>query len=126
MRFRCHRCKLPRPFPAGHFHEWEGDLPVCPQCHAGEGLVVPLVDVHWLILDAQGQIEGVHGLRYRVACDPARSVLATQTENYAGTDVIQAVTCPACRTVAGWHEQAVRIPPLRQYLAALAAQQQKK
>lgn len=116
-RYRCLRCKVPGL--KGHFKEFEADAPVCDCGNAGSG-VVPLVDVHFLVADDAGQIEGHDGQRYRVACDPKRDVLATFAEHYAASDVARAVSCPSCR---GTRDYAAAAHADRELRTLIATQQ---
>jgi hypothetical protein len=80
----------------------EGDVH-CPKCGATQAPVIfLLVLTHFLVRDPAGLIPG-HGFNYRVACDPLREHLATETNMEAGSDQLIAVNCPGCLKVS--HEQ---------------------
>lgn len=70
----------------------------CPKCGATEAPMVGVfVITHYMAkLPKRGQIVGVGGLRYTVACDEKRNYLATATNMEAASDQIEAVTCPGC------------------------------
>lgn len=109
MRFRCNCCgELPSMF------EFEADAPVCPQCGAtGVPYVVPLIDVHFVILDSKGPIPGQVG-RQKIACEPTREHLGLgPLTPYAATGEIEAVTCPRCRGTRDYQERASKIEHLR-------------
>lgn len=98
-RFRCYNCPDRRPHRYGKYREFEADdpAPACPACGAMEPAVQILTDIHLLIVDPQGPIYGQSGLRYRIACEPRRDILAVPLgEHYAATPEIRAVTCPSC------------------------------
>jgi hypothetical protein len=106
MRFRCYSC------PGDHLSrrpEFEGDPGAarCPKCGAGDPAIIPLVDVHFIVLDAKGPIAGLHGLRQYVACQPQRHYLAAHVhDDFAATDVPAAVTCPSCQGTPAWKTAA--------------------
>lgn len=69
----------------------------CPKCGADKPpMVGMLAMVHLLIRAKEGPIEGMGGLRYRLACDSVRSYLATHTNQEAATGEIAAVNCVGC------------------------------
>jgi hypothetical protein len=114
-KWRCYRC----PVRFGQHREFEGDRPLCPKCGAGMPAVVELVPVHFLYGDPLGPIEGVHGLRYKVACEPTREVLARHIgDEYAATGDPRAVTCLSCLTTPQYRRAAVLIKELRQAMIA--------
>lgn len=80
----------------------DDDLFCCPKCGANKPPMVGLLaQVHFLIPDRNGPVEGVGGLRYRLACDDKRAYLATATNQEAATGELAAVNCPGCLKVAG-------------------------
>jgi hypothetical protein len=116
MRFRCYNCKARKP---GVYREFEGDRAKCPHCGAGEPAVLELTPVHFLAGDPKGQIEGKNGLRYRVACDPRRDVLAVaSSDTYAASGDPRAVTCPSCLTTPCFQRAASFVKDLRHVLIA--------
>ena len=69
----------------------------CDKCSCDSPLTVGLlVLIHLLILDREGPIVGSQGLRYRFACDPGRSHLATETNLEAATGDPTCANCPGC------------------------------
>jgi hypothetical protein len=117
-KFRCYHCKHPSRRP-GRYHEFEADKPLCPKCGAGEPAVLQLVGVHFLYGDRMGPIEGRHGLRYRVACEPSREILAAHlADDYAASGDPRAVTCPSCLTTPHYRRAASIIKELRQMMLA--------
>lgn len=112
MRYRCYRCPCPkRP---GEFCEFDADAPSCPKCGAGEPAVLELVAVHMLLPDPAGPIGGgMHG-RWRVGCQPRRDALATHPgDTFAASPDARAVTCPSCRGLPAYAEQARKIKELQ-------------
>jgi hypothetical protein len=107
-RFRCIQCGEP---PDGFL--FEADLPTCPRCHAsGPMHIVPIVDVHYVVMDPKGAILGSMGRQY-VACSPKRTGFAMhQFEQFAATDVPSAVTCRSCRGTRMWQEAAASDPTI--------------
>ena len=94
MRFRCYNPKCGYP---PRYYEFEADAPVCPKCGliGGRG-IHPLTDVHFLVM-GHGPLMGQFGA-HRVACEPERPHLATHPQDdYAASDMPDAVTCPRCR-----------------------------
>lgn len=78
----------------------ENDKFACPKCgndHPSSVGVLALV--HFLVKDPKGPIRGGEG-RYRLACDAARVVLATNTNREAASGMFEAVNCPGCLKVA--------------------------
>lgn len=70
---------------------------VCPKCGADRSPLVGILALtHALIRDKDGKIRGKGGLRYRLACEATRTVLATPTNNEAATDNPEFVNCPGC------------------------------
>ncbi len=68
----------------------------CPKCGADRPPVAGLLTIcHFLVPDPKGPIPGDGG-RFRFACDPTRSHLATETNNEAATGAFVAVNCPGC------------------------------
>lgn len=69
----------------------------CPKCGADKPPVAGLLaQIHLLIPDPKGVIEGAGGLRYRLACDENRAYLATATNQEAATGELAAANCPGC------------------------------
>lgn len=78
-------------FPVEHDHF------ACPKCGANKGPMAGLLaQIHLLIPDRHGPIEGVGGLRYRLACNSTRAYLATHTNQEAATGELAAANCPGC------------------------------
>ena len=70
---------------------------VCPKCGSDQGPTVGLlVLIHFLYPNKQGEIIGEGGMHYSLACDSARAILATVTNQEAATGEISAVNCPGC------------------------------
>jgi len=110
-RFRCYNCK---PVRFAVRPEFEADKPLCPKCGASEPAVIELTPVHFLYGDPMGPIEGRNGLRYKVACQPGREVLATHVgDTYAATGDPRAVTCPSCLGTPQYKRAASFIKELR-------------
>lgn len=78
-------------FPLDHDHL------ACPKCGADKPPMVGLLSlIHFLVPDAKGPIEGMGGLRYRLACDSMRAYLATHTNQEAATGELAAANCLGC------------------------------
>jgi hypothetical protein len=76
----------------------------CPKCGSDSPLMVGLlVLIHFLVRDQRGPVHGSEGARYRFACDPRRSHLATPTNLEAASADLKAVNCEGCLKAA--HEQ---------------------
>lgn len=105
MRFRCNVC-YETTFPKDFTFEDRGG--VCPQCGAsGMPLVVPLVDIHLVVLDRKGPIVGKMG-RQKIVCQPRRTYLATHMgEHFSATDNPSVVTCPRCKRLPEFQAQCV-------------------
>lgn len=74
---------------------------VCPKCGANQVPIVGvLAIVHFIVRDKRGPLMGHGGLRYRLACEPRRTFIATRTNLEAGTGELSAVTCVRCLAVA--------------------------
>lgn len=87
--------------------ETEGDVK-CPRCGATEAPMIQLLAlVHFMVRDPKGPIAG-HCSRWRLACDPKRAHLATETNNEAASDQLIAVNCPGCLKVAKEQKLAKR------------------
>ena len=115
-RFRCYNCSTSQAKMT--FKEFEADYGICPSCKAAEPAVVELTDVHLLIRDDKGGIEGQFGLRYRVGCEPKREVLAAaEDDRYSATNDVRAVTCPACKLLPEWVAGAKLVREMRRLLA---------
>lgn len=74
------------------------DEPKCPKCKSGPtdtpGVRLMAL-VHLLIPTKGGKIPGQY-CKWSLACSPDRDYLATETNNEAATDDIQAANCPEC------------------------------
>ena len=110
MRFRCIKCGEP---PDGFL--FEADLPACPRCHAsGPMNITPIVDVHFIVMDLKGPIQGAMG-RQRVACQKTRGYLAAyHGDTYAASDDPTAVTCRSCMGTREFQEMAALFPAIAQ------------
>lgn len=124
-RFRCLECTVPAMTHEGVRLEqfaFESDTGVCPRCTAGPPLTVLLVDVHFLVPAADGQILG-KGRRFAVACNRKRSHLATgQGDNYAASGDVRAVSCPRCKESPEYQAMAAILPEASLLRAIEAAQ----
>lgn len=83
---------------------FEFDVPhdrfACPKCGSDSPISVGILAlVHFLVRDPNGPIAGVQS-RYRFACDPKRSLLATPTNQEAASGDLRAVNCPGCLQAA--------------------------
>lgn len=97
--------------------EFEGNEARCPKCGAGDPAVQLLVDVHFVVEDVAGPIEGKNGIRYRVACQPKRDGLALhRTDTYTASGDPRATTCRSCQTTPPWLAYAKRFETLRHML----------
>lgn len=77
-----------------------GDV-VCPKCGANQSpMVGTLAIVHFMVRDNMGPLSGCGGLRYRLACEPNRHYIATNTNQEAGTGDLHVVSCIRCLAVA--------------------------
>ena len=75
----------------------DGSAVVCPKCGASDdGAVGLVVLIHLLTPDNEGPITGMHGRRWRLACDKDRAYLATVTNMEAATVLKEAANCPDC------------------------------
>lgn len=94
-------CRPTGPCPSGevNFYNFESEYPRCPKCGSGPPSVQKKVLIHFLMPDRNGNIEGINGLHYFLACDRKRKEVATFTNGEAGTGSIQSVNCPGCRKV---------------------------
>jgi len=104
-RFRCIKCGEP---PDGFL--FEADLPTCPRCYASGPLhIVQLVDVHFMVMDAKGPIQGAQGRQF-IACQRKREyvILHTMDTFGAATDDPSVVTCRSCRGTKEWQQAAPR------------------
>lgn len=114
MRFRCIHCG-PAPGVPGWQDGFlfESDRPECPKCgRFGDMSIAPIQDVHLLVEDARGPILG-SSRRFRVACEPARDVLARhQYDRYAATADVLAVTCRSCKGTPAYQAMAALHPEL--------------
>ena len=71
----------------------------CPKCGANESPLVGLLTLtHMLLRDNNGPIRGMGGLKYKLACDHKRRVLATNTNQEAATGDLRACNCLGCLT----------------------------
>ena len=69
----------------------------CPKCGADKPPIAGLLaQIHFLIRDKEGPIEGAGGLRYRLGCDSVRAYLATATNEEAATGELVAANCVGC------------------------------
>lgn len=74
---------------------------VCPKCGANQVPVVGvLAIVHFIMRDRHGALMGHGGLRYRLACEPRRTFIATHTNLEAGSGELSAVSCVRCLAIA--------------------------
>ena len=89
-----YRCCNP-DCPAAPDHDFEAEVPVCPECKADgrqhAALVLELACIHYLFKDVAGPIRTRIGNR-RIACMPARAKLP----KYASGERA-AVNCPKCK-----------------------------
>ncbi len=77
--------------------EAENEVIECPKCGANESPMIGVFSLtHFITRDPMGPIRGMGGLRYKLACDGKRAFIATNTNNEAGTDQPEVVTCPEC------------------------------
>jgi len=99
MRWRCVCGGVPHGFV------FESDTGVCPRCGgSGPMKTAPLVDVHLLVEDDGGPIEGL--VRTYVACQPRRDHLAVHMyDTFAATGEAIAVTCPSCKGTKAYRER---------------------
>jgi hypothetical protein len=104
MRYRCYRCRDTRPGRAGEFHEFESDRHFCTRCgHVAS----ELADVHLLMPCTGGPIWDGSGGRWQVGCQPKRDVLArNEADQFSASHDARAVTCPSCRGLPAYKEQA--------------------
>lgn len=92
QRWRCLKCNCPIGY------EFVADGPKCPSCGAGDPIVIPLVNVHFLSMAKNGPIKGGDGLSYAIACRP-------EVANYGRSSLTgepSAVTCPACKEASAF------------------------
>jgi len=69
----------------------------CPKCGADKPPIAGLLaQIHFLIRDPKGPIEGAGGICYRLACDDKRAYLATHTNQEATTGKLAAANCVNC------------------------------
>lgn len=115
MRFRCN---MPAcgSFPKGF--EFVDHGGVCPKCgSSGAPLVVALIDVHLMVMDSKGPIQGRMGRQY-VACERARAYLCRHPEEpFAATDDPRAVTCPKCVRTGEFRAEASAYEELAQMVS---------
>ncbi len=77
--------------------ETEHSPVVCPKCKADKTPMVGLlVLIHFLYPNPDGELIGDGGLRYSLACDDMRSILATATNQEAASGEFSVVNCPGC------------------------------
>lgn len=87
----------------------EHDRFACPKCgYDTPPRVGVLVLTHLLFEDPKGPIGGGEGRRYRIACDPKRSHLATLSNKEAATGDAYVANCPGCLL----EYQRLRMPAL--------------
>lgn len=72
------------------------DKPHCPRCGANPPFVSARALIHLLVPDMQGPVQGEHGIRYKILCEPKRDVLATTTNQEACSGDFRAVNCGGC------------------------------
>jgi hypothetical protein len=85
--------------------EFEGDKPECPKCGAQAPIVIPLIDVHFVVMDKSGPIFSARG-RQRIACQPNREIMAAHAhDNFAASDYAPGVTCRSCRGTREWQQE---------------------
>lgn len=90
----------------------EHDKFACPKCGCDTPpRVGVLVLTHLLMDDPQGRIRGSGGARYRMACDPKRAHLATESNLEAATGDAYVANCPGCLV----EYERLRAPALRGY-----------
>lgn len=114
-RFRCLHCTPPPDAPPSRDgFLFEADKPVCPRCGRFGPMVLPIIDVHFLVEDPHGPILG-QSARYRVACEPKRDGLALHIhDQYAASGDVRAVTCRSCKATQAFVEQSAFLPLLAQ------------
>jgi len=83
------------------FFDFESDQPVCPKCGLGAPHVAKRALIHFLLRDPAGPIQGEMGLRYKIACDHKREVIATTDNGEAGTGDLAACNCAGCLRFVG-------------------------
>lgn len=116
MRFRCNMPTCGE-FPRGH--EFEDNGGVCPKCGASGGkMIATLIDVHLMVMDRKGPIQGGEGRQY-VACEPKRDHLCRSPMHpWSASDDVLAVTCPKCVRTREYRERAAGIAELLSKLEA--------
>lgn len=117
MLFRCYNPTCPggRPPISQHQFEADGTSPKCPKCGAGEGIVAPLVSVHFLAPHDAGPFSDFRtGVRRHIACMPERDHLATaHGPHFSASEDPEATTCPACRRDVRWLAMAKALESVR-------------
>lgn len=114
MRFRCIHCGPPMGSPGWQDgFLFEADEMQCPKCgRAGPSAIAPVQDVHLLVPDLKGPIQGMEQ-RLMVACEPRRDVLARHRHDlYAATADVLAVTCRSCKGTEAYKALAAVHPEL--------------
>ena len=116
--WRCYNPTCPGGRHPAAQYQFEADSPKCPECGAGEGVVVPMVPVHFLAPhDAGPFADCVTGMRRHVACTPERDHLATDPraggEWFSASEDPGATTCPACRRDVRWLAMAKALESMR-------------
>ena len=97
------RCPNPecRESALVHHFDFESEYSECPKCGLQEPHVTKRALIHLLVRDNKGPIQGDLGLRFRMACDPPRWVLATMDNGEAATGDPAAANCPGCLKAFG-------------------------
>lgn len=98
-------CRNPECLPASDAKRFEFEVEhadvACPKCGATDAPMIGMLSlVHFLHRNPKGQIVGMGGLRYQLACAESRPYLATLTNDEAATDQLIAVNCPGCLKAA--------------------------
>lgn len=86
--------------PGVKYFEFFGDYPECPKCGMGAPTVQKRALIHLLLRDAKGPIVGDQGFRWKMACDPRRTHLATENNGEAATGDSTCANCPGCLSAA--------------------------
>lgn len=87
--------------PGVRYFEFAGDYPECPKCGSCAPSVQKRALIHLLVRDKKGPVVGEHGLRWRMACDPKRTHLATESNGEAATGDSTCANCPGCMAASG-------------------------
>jgi Zn finger protein HypA/HybF involved in hydrogenase expression len=95
MKFRCFNNRCPGRNGNDAF-EFESTLATCPKCRAGIPAVCVVRTIHFQRPDESGIVQGEHGVRFSVACNPSADIARVDNAGHMLTTEWFAVSCPKC------------------------------